>query len=230
MNWDDLLQETIGHARLARLESEATGQVDMGVVEAAVLYVLRDLSARYDFGWLTVRNPTWFVTEPGVDEYELPAGFGRLVNPNDRGEYGVLVNNGTHETGLKYRDPADLVEEQTPTNYQPTDFSILASGRMWLYPKPDSNDDLNYTISGVYISDVRAIDRDGDVPFEPAMANVFISGAVAYMAGVSGAPNAQALASNAATALVQMVGRQARQQVKFQRQAVYSRSRGRRHR
>ncbi len=193
------------------LTTMSGGTVDAAAVELRLLYELQKLSETFDFELLTVISTNLFATQAGERQYALPADFGRFLNPNDEGEEGLFLTDGTTESALHYRAPWLFRSQQTTTNGRPAYFTVLRGSVLQLDPPPDTT---AYTGTGVYIKaiDTSVLDLDYPVVQSGCLVDMVL-GTLALDAQHPQAPSLLALADRARGRLLNA---NARQRQRFQ--------------
>jgi len=193
-----------------------TGQIDVSAIELHLLHVMQGLAERHDFDTLTNIAEPMFVTRTGERTYRLPEDFGRLVTPQDDQTSGLLIDDGTNEYPLTYRDPELHRRQQSPTNQRPMYFTVLAWARIRLDPPPDGNGTNNpgYTGIGTYIQAITADILDGEVPFTHPASLVDMT--LAQLAGDRSHPQSAFLLQQALRAESQLINHMRRMQQQFQ--------------
>lgn len=217
MRYEQFLNVVLGRARMLGFIDSETQQVDAAEVELAAYQALLDIADGWDLDTFTVINDHMGLTSAGERNYPLPSDFGRLLAPKDENESGIyiLVTANNTPTPLCYRDPEDWFRHRVTTNSTPAFFTITHNDTLQLDPPPDTNGGSNYTLQGVYVRRVDALDDDETLLVSHPTA--LIAGTLARLALDKNAPQAVALITERDTALSKLVNNQARTRQHFRR-------------
>ena len=164
MRYGDLLNTLESRARRVGLP------VDAPELELAMYFQLQKLADTYDIDALVVDNPSMAITSSGVEAYQLPEDFGRLLHPfsaqNQNTESGLrLFVSATSIKDLTYERAQAFTKRDRSTTGTPDTFTMIGT-EILLNPVPNSNDSANYTLQGTYVHDVGMPDLDDMVPIE----------------------------------------------------------------
>ena len=210
------------------LKNPETGHVDAVEAELAMLRYLQWITSQWDLDGFTVINDDIAITTTGERAYPLPPDFGRLMVPTiEQPDYGIFLHNGSSEHGLRYRNPRHFRQLQATTNSVPSYFTIMKGSQdieLRLDPAPDANNSNNYTIRGVYIQDVREIDRDMQIPVN---ADAVIKGTIGHLATTYKDSQAPILDRDAERARIGLIHHQQRLRTVRHRPTQWSRARSR---
>jgi hypothetical protein len=213
MTYDELSRLIAGRLRTAGIVEASSAQVDIGEVHLTLLSLLGGLVQAYDLDSFTLYVEHWFATEAGEPMYDLPEDFGRLITPREPGESGVFLHAGTLTSELTYQEAREAAEHGTQTEGIPSDFTLVAPGRLWLSPTPDDNHGDNYTVGGVYVRQIHPSTLTGTVPTPLVSALEHLC--VGQIADDKGVNNAR-LQAKAAEARTHLINAEARRRQRFQ--------------
>jgi hypothetical protein len=162
---------------------------DIADLELIVFEELQRLVDTYDLSAYLHPNPTMLRTAVGVDAYELPEDFGRLMRPIQETDWGLYRVEGTTRIPLQYREPIQWLTLDRSTRSRPTQFTLMED-QVWLHPTPDAA----YTIEGLYVQRLERPDWEETVRLsEPS---ILLSKTLAVAAGTKH-PDAALLVSRA---------------------------------
>lgn len=128
----------------------STGKTDTAILELYVWQSLIDISEVTDVPSMMRHDTTLFTTDVGVSEYRLPEDFGRLIMQRVRNRRGVYIFDGVQQFDLEYTDINVLARQYSAVNSRPRQFTVIER-TLKLFPAPDSNSGLHYTVRGVYV-------------------------------------------------------------------------------
>lgn len=214
MTYQTYLDIVLGRCRTLKFLSEET-QVDAGEVELATYSALLELADGWDLDTFTVVNDAIATTTTGVRQYPLPGDFGRLPVPRQRHESGLFI--ATSSTGtpvpLIYRMADEFLRLRSTTNATPVWFTISENTYILLDPPPDSNSSVHYTIMGVYIKRLDALDGNDNILVSHPTA--LIAATLARLAIDKGAVQAQALVAEKNVQVSKLVNNSSRMRQAF---------------
>jgi hypothetical protein len=163
MRYEELLDLLQIRAENLGLRDEATGRTDAAILELYIWQALIDMSEMADVPQLMRNDVLLFVTEDGVNNYALPEDWGRLITPRVRNRRGIYLWDTIKQYDLEYCDINVLARQYSATKSRPRLFSTVER-RLYLFPTPDSNNTLNYTVKGVYVTRQERPGLDDEVP------------------------------------------------------------------
>ncbi len=133
-----LLTEMVPRAQRLGLVDMSTGMVDQAELLTYLGVAVRYLATCYQLQMFLRINRQLFVTQTGVERYQLPDNYG-YVAPLETYRSGLLCNtlDGLQPTNLEYYDPARYNLLRTPANTSKPAWFTLTQGQMWLQPIPD---------------------------------------------------------------------------------------------
>ena len=165
LTYSDIVDVLLSRAERLGLASEESQQVDAIELEMYLFNALLSLVELNDLDVYTVRNTNIAKTQSGVDNYELPADYGRLILPRSMNHRGMQVDDTVDLHNLEYLDPSQFNAKRADRNGVPTQFTVLRR-HIHIYPPPDTNSGNNYTLRGVYIERVGRPDLEDEVLLE----------------------------------------------------------------
>jgi hypothetical protein len=150
MRYAELLDIVQLRAEQLGIKDPATDRTDSAVLEIYIHQALIDISEMADVPALMRNDALLFVTESGVNTYQLPMDWGRLIMPRVRNRRGIYLYDGIQQFDLEHTDPNVLARQYSSTLARPRQFTVVER-QLMLFPTPDNNSGLNYTIKGVYV-------------------------------------------------------------------------------
>jgi hypothetical protein len=145
------------------LKDPATDRTDSAILELYIWQALIDIAEMADVPALMRNDVLLFVTESGVNTYQLPADWGRLIMPRVRNRRGIYIYDGQRQFDLEFVDSNVLARQYSPTLTRPRQFTVIER-KLMLYPTPDNNNSSNYTVKGVYVVRQERPELDDEVP------------------------------------------------------------------
>lgn len=218
MRYQQFLDIVLGRCRSLTFLDPETSQVDTAEVELAAYNALLDIADGWEFDTFMVINENIAKTVAGLARYPLPSDFGRLRVPKEEDDSGIYiqVDPGYSPTDLYYRDHDEWFDRRAvEQNSTPVYFSISGNDTLLLDPTPDDNRGRNYTIQGVYVRRITAL--DGDDPILVSHPTALINATLARLAVDKRAEQAAALVAERNVSLSKMVNNQARTRQNFRR-------------
>lgn len=166
MRYSDILDLVQIRAENLGLKDAATDRTDSAILELYLWQGLIDMSEMADVPALMRRDTLLFTTESGVNTYRLPEDWGRLIQPRVRNRRGIYLYDSIKQHDLEYTDPNVLARQYSPTLSRPRQFTVIERSLI-LYPTPDDNSSLNYTVRGVYVlrQERPALDEEVPIPY-----------------------------------------------------------------
>ena len=222
MQYTTFLDIVAGRCRtLTWLDSESK-QVDVGEIELAAYAALLEISDSLDLQSFQVVNDHIATTQAGTRIYALPGDFGRLIVPRQDNESGLFIGRGTEQpTALRWRSAEEFVRLRQSEPGQPVWFTFSDNAYILLDPPPDSNGGSNYTLSGVYIKRVEALDGNANILVSHPTA--LIAATLARLALDKNAAQAPALVAEKTAALTRLANHHSRVMQKFQPRSRFTR-------
>lgn len=166
MRYEEILDLLQIRAENLGLKDAATERTDSAILELYLWQGLIDMSELADVPALMRHDVLLFTTESGVNTYRLPEDWGRLIQPRVRNRRGIYLYDTIKQYDLEYADPNVLARQHSPTRSRPRQFTVIERSLI-LYPTPDDNSGLNYTVKGVYVlrQERPALDDEVPVPY-----------------------------------------------------------------
>lgn len=164
MRYSDLIDLMQIRAENLGLKDPNTDRTDSAILELYVWDALLEAAEMADVPALMRNDVLLFITESGVNTYALPQDWGRLIMPRVRNRRGVFLFDSISQYDLEYTDSNVLARQYSATMARPRQFTVIER-KLLLYPTPDSNSGLNYTIKGVYVTRQERPSLDDEVTF-----------------------------------------------------------------
>lgn len=164
LKYSDILDLLMTRAVRLGLIDKTSGNPDAAELELYMFQALLDIVEMVDMPAFMHHDDNMMVTAAGIVEYPMPSDFGRLIYPRVQNHRGIYLYDTFQNVDLEYLDPNAFSRKVSQTNAKPASFTVMER-RLWLYPTPDSNSTLNYTVRAVYIRAASRPDLDEEVPF-----------------------------------------------------------------
>ena len=222
MTYADLLDILMQRGARLGLLDEASQKVDATEMELYLFQALLDVSEIHDLEAYIINNVQIAATSAGVNQYVMPADYGRLITPRVQNRRGMYVFDGVRTFDLEYLDPNGFARLVSLRNAPPVSFTVMRR-QLWLYPTPDANNGTDYTIRGLYIERAGRPDLDEEVLL--SYPTVLVDEALFLLAGDMNRVT-PALAAKRAEGLSKLIGGPMGTVAKFARAAVYQSSGG----
>jgi hypothetical protein len=217
LRYTDLLDIMMQRGARLGLLDEASQKVDATEMELYLFQALLNVSETHDLEAYLINNPQIAATSAGINRYAVPADYGRLITPRVQNRRGMYVFDGVRTFDLEYLDPNGFSRLVSAQNAPPVSFTVMRR-QLWLYPTPDSNNGVDYTIRGLYVERVGRPDLDEEVML--SYPTVLVDEALFILAGDMNRVTS-ALAAKRAEGLSKLIGGPMGRVAQLARAAVY---------
>lgn len=163
LHFSDILDLLMTRAERLGLVSGPEQKADSTELEMYVFQALLDITESVDIPAYLKRDNVMAITTVGQPDYLLPTDFGRLILPRVQNRRGIYLYDTFRNVDLEYVDPNVFTRRSAFESARPSQFTIIGR-RLWLYPTPDGNGTLDYTIRGLYVQVINRPESDDEVP------------------------------------------------------------------
>ena len=158
--------------KLQNLTTKKVIGPERSVLRNYLSLTITELAEREDFDFFTVYLDPVAKTYTNRRSYPLPKDFGynfiRVGQATSRNDptHVCKLSDGNNEASLSYVPLKDFFARnlEAESAGRPKDYTIVSTPagtrELYLSPKPDSNSDAHYTVTGAYVPNFRVLDED----------------------------------------------------------------------